>query len=221
MSCRLIVLAVALALAPASIGLAQQPKQPLPIAVVDVRAASVGLPTAEGWTPPVPDGTLVPGRNYGLDAGAHIYMLRARRVALGFGAALVIAQGTTSPPEPVAGSGPSATPEVSTRLRILAPQVSFNFGHRFGWSYLSTGLGGARVSSDASRPLTPTSPAEVEIGWSRSINYGGGARWFINEHLAVNLDLRWHTLPSMAATATQPATGSETLVVAGGGISFK
>ena len=215
------MLAGVVTLAPASIGFAQQAKQPLPIAVVDVRAASVGLPTAEGWTPPVPDGTLIPGRNYGLDAGAHVYVLRGRRVALGFGAALVIAGGTTSPPEAPAGSTPNTAPEVSTRVRMLAPQFSINFGHRFGWSYLSAGLGLARVSSDVSRALTPASPTAVEFGWSQSINYGGGARWFINEHIAVNLDLRWHTLPSMAATATQPATRRDSLVVAGGGISIK
>jgi hypothetical protein len=61
----------------------------------------------------------------------------------------------------------------------------------------------------------------VEIGWVQTINYGGGARWFINDHLALNLDLRWHKLPSVAATTSHPATGRASLIVAGGGISVK
>jgi hypothetical protein len=198
-----------------------QPKERLPIAVVDLRAASVGLPTVAGWTPPVQEGTLVPSRSFGFDAGAHVYIWRGRRVALGIGAGAVMASGTTSPPETATGSQLLPAPEVTTRLTSLAPQLSINFGHRFGWSYLSGGVGRGRVRAEVSRAATITAPTMVEIGWVQTINYGGGARWFINDHVALNLDLRWHKLPSVAATTARPAAERASLIVAGGGISIK
>jgi hypothetical protein len=218
---RAVVLAGSLVLVTASTTLAQSGRERLPVAVVDVRGASVGLPTTEGWTPPVAENTLVPGRNYGVDLGAHVYALRGKRVALGIGASYVLAKGKTSPPAPAAGAAPSTVPDVTTRLRSLAPQLSINFGHRFGWSYLSGGIGRAWVNSEVTRAATLTSATMVEISGAQTINYGGGARWFLNEHIAFNLDLRWHKLPALAATTTQPATGKASLIVAGGGISIK
>jgi opacity protein-like surface antigen len=219
MIARVLLLAVAALIGAAGTATAQQ-KQPLPVAVIDLRGASVGLPTVEGWTPPVPEGTVVPSRSYGLDVGGHLYIWRGRRVALGVGANVVMSKGQTSPAEPTEAQI-SVPPEVTTRLTSLAPQLSINFGHRFGWSYMSGGVGRARVKADVSRRATITSPSEVEIGWVQTINYGGGARWFINDHIAFNLDLRWHTLPSVAATAARPAAGRASLIVAGGGISIR
>jgi hypothetical protein len=110
---------------------------------------------------------------------------------------------------------------VTTRLAMFASQFSVNFGHRGGWSYISGGLGRSRVRSEAS-PIPPaTVPSNVEIGWVQTINYGGGARWFISDHIAFSLDLRWYRLPSVDATSTRPAAGRTTLLVAGGGISIK
>jgi hypothetical protein len=220
MIARPLLLAVACVIGKASTSPAQQ-KEPLPRAVLDVRATSVGLPTVEGWTPPVPEGTLVPSRSLGFDLGGHVYIVRGRSVGLGLGAAMVMARKTTSPPDPPAGAEPSTAPDVTTRLTSVAPQLSLNFGHRLGWSYISGGVGRARVRADVSRPATIGSPTMVEIGWVQTINYGGGARWFINDHIAFNLDLRWHKLPSVSATATQPAAGRASLIVAGGGISIK
>lgn len=219
MIARVLLLAAAFLAGAASTSVAQQ-KEPLPRGVIDVRGASVGLPTVAGWTPPVPEGTVVPSRSYGLDVGGHLYIWRGRVVALGIGAAVVMSKGTTSPAEP-AGAQLTVAPKVATRLTSLAPQLSINFGHRFGWSYISGGVGRARVKADVSRRATLTSPTLVEIGWVETINYGGGARWFINDHIAFNLDLRWHKLPSVSATATQSAAGRASLIVAGGGISIK
>jgi opacity protein-like surface antigen len=219
MIARVLLLAAAFLAGAASTSVAQQ-KEPLPRGVIDVRGASVGLPTVAGWTPPVPEGTVVPSRSYGLDVGGHLYIWRGRVVALGIGAAVVMSKGTTSPAEP-AGAQLTVAPKVATRLTSLAPQLSINFGHRLGWSYISGGVGRARVKADVSRRATLTSPTLVEIGWVETINYGGGARWFINDHIAFNLDLRWHKLPSVSATATQSAAGRTSLIVAGGGISIK
>lgn len=218
MIARVLLLAAALVTGAASVTAAQQ-REVLPIAVVDVRGASVGLPAVFGWTPPVPDDTVVPSRSYGLDAGAHVYVLRRRVISLGVGGMFVVSRGVSKPAEPE--SGVQTLPEVRTRLTTVGSQLSINFGHRHGWSYLSGGIGRARVSSSVSLPATVASPTEVEIGWVRSINYGGGARWFINDHVAFNLDLRWHRLPEVAATATRDAAGRASLLVAGGGISIK
>jgi hypothetical protein len=217
---RVLLLAVASLTVTASATVAQQ-KEPLPVAVVDLRGASVGLPAVTGWTPPVPEGTVVPSRSAGVDIGGHVYFVRRRSVSLGIGGAVVFSRGVASPAEPASGGESSTLPEVTTRFTTFAPQLSVNFGHRYGWSYISGGLGRARVRSEVSRPATSTSPSAVEIGWVQSINYGGGARWFINDHIAFNLDLRWHKLPNVDATTTSAAAGKASLIVAGGGISIK
>lgn len=220
MTSRVLMLVVASLMGTASTTAAQQ-RESLPRAVLDLRGASVGLPAVEGWTPPVPETTVVPSRSYGLDVGGHVYLLRARVVSVGVGAAVVVSRGISKPPEPAAGAQATTVPEVRTRLTTLAPQLSFNFGHRYGWSYISGGIGRARVRSEVLRSAATTSPTSIEIGWVQTINYGGGARWFINDHIAFNLDLRWHKLPLVAATTSRPGAGRASLLVAGGGISIK
>jgi hypothetical protein len=217
MTARVSLLAVTVVCATAS-ATAAQPREPLPRAVFDVRAASVGLPTVAGWTPPVPQGTEVPSRSLGFDLGGHLHLFRSRVISLGIGAGALFARGTTTPPEATTGT---PLPEVTTRLRSVSSQLSINFGHGRGWSYLSGGIGRARVESQVSRAATATAPTAVEFESVPSINYGGGARWFLNDHIAFNLDLRWHQLSSVAASASRAAAGRATLIVAGGGISIK
>ena len=227
MRLRAAVLAVAGVIATASTSVAQT-KEPLPRAVADLRATSAGLTTGIGWTPPVPAGTEVPGRALGLEAGAHVYLLRRRLGGLGLGGAILLAGGKTSPPEPVTTGTtpppPVTTPDVSTRMTSLAPQVSFNFGHRLGFSYLSAGLGRTRVTSTVTPPpsATPpaTSPVTTESPWARTLNYGGGARWFFKDHLAFSLELRWYKVSSVT-TASGQVLPKQSLLVAAGGISIK
>ena len=52
----------------------------------------------------------------------------------------------------------------------------------------------------------------------KTLNCGGGARWFINEHVGVGFDLRWHNLSTVPATATHPGAPRTTLVTAGVGV---
>ena len=77
-------------------------------------------------------------------------------------------------------------------MTTVAGQVSFNFGSRDGWSYLTAGYGNTRtrsqVSSDVLGPIVHS--VVVITRHSPTINYGGGARWFIREHMAVGFDLR-------------------------------
>jgi hypothetical protein len=218
MSCRRVALAWAAVLLLASVS-AAQPAEPIPRFVADLRAASVGLPTAPGWTPSVSIDAEVPSRALGLEVGAHVRLLGAGSFTLGAGLSLATGRGSAA--AAAAAGAATAPPEVSTRLTSLAPQVSLNFGRRLGWSYLSVGLGWARVRSEASVPAAPGVPAVIDRDRSRAVNVGGGARWFVNDHLGVGFDVRWHQLAPIGATASRPAAPRETLFVLGAGISVQ
>jgi hypothetical protein len=108
---------------------------------------------------------------------------------------------------------------VETQITSFAPQLSLNFGHSLGWSYVSVGLGRARVESQAT--LTGATFTPRDSDYVKTLNYGGGARWFINDHLGVGFDLRWHKLGLVAPTATHPGAGRSSLLMAGVGIVVK
>lgn len=218
---RIGLLAVFLLAGAASDGFGQT-REPLPLVVADVRASSAGLPTGLGWTPTVPQGTLLPGRGLGVEAGAHVYITRFSFGALGVGSTFLMARGSASPPVATSSSTPvTALPEVRTRITSVIPQVSLNFGHRLGWSYISGGLGHTRVTSDVAEPLAGSIVAPAESPWARTINYGGGARWFINDHMAFSVDLRWFKLAAVASTASRAALPKQSLITASAGIAFK
>ena len=220
---RVSVLAAAI-LASADTSLAQS-RAPIGRFVADVRGASAGLPTTEGWTPVVPSTTVVPSRGLGLDFGAHVYLLRFRRIALGVGATWLIARAVSSPPPPASTSGsttPTNTiPEVTTRLSTLAPQLSLNFGHSLGWSYLSAGLGQSRVKSEAALDTGTTTFTPRDSGNVKTLNFGGGARWFVNDHVGFGFDLRWYKLSLVPATNTHPGAPRASLFAAGAGVVLK
>jgi hypothetical protein len=202
---------------------AAQTKEPIGRFVVDARGASAGLPTVPGWTPLVPIDTQLPARALGLDLGAHVYVLRVRGAAIGIGGTWGFARGRTSPPEVPPGTTTPIlqTPEVTTRTTTLAPQVSLNFGHSLGWSYLSAGLGQTRVESEARAVTGTIQYVPRDSGWTKTINFGGGARWFINDHLGVSFDLRWHKLSIVPASNTHPGAPRASLVTAAVGVSIK
>ena len=200
--------------------LAQPPQQPISPFVVDVRGTSSGLPTT-GWTPSVPSNTVLPSRGFGLDLGAHVYVIRFKSAALGVGATWDIGRGQTSPAAST-GTTTVVIPKVTTRVTTIAPQVSLNFGHRLGWSYLSAGLGRTRVRSEATPPATSTLQyVPRESDWTKTLNYGGGARWFVNDHLGVSLDLRWHKISIVPPSGTDPGSPRASLLTAAVGISLK
>ena len=120
-----------------------QAPEPVGPYVVDFRGLMAGLPTQAGWMPPLPTDAVVPSRGFGLEGGAHVFPVRLGPARIGFGAALTVARGTAS-------AAVEGTPDVVTRSTTFAPQLSFNFGHRLGWSYLSAGYGAAKVVSEAS-----------------------------------------------------------------------
>ncbi len=205
----LLLLALLVCAAPAL----AQPRDPIGPFVVDLRGVSGGLPSAEGWTPIVPSGTVVPSRGLGVEAGAHVYFGFGRAVTLGVGASYSVAEGKSTPEA-------ETSPVVTTRATTLAPQVSFNFGHRLGWSYLSIGYGRAAVTSE-SQPIGTLPAAREESGWGSAINFGGGARWFITDHFGVGFDARWHRLSAREATATTLPAPRTTFFNLAAGISIR
>lgn len=163
----------------------------------------------------------LPTRSIGLVAGVHWYPLHAGQVTLGIGGQVAVARGSrTLEPKPTTGSAAAqptaATPTVLRHFRSIAPEVSLNFGHRNGWSYVSGGLGRSQLFLErADRPVG-SAPGR------KTIHYGAGARWFVNHHLAVSLDLRWYAVSPQPAS---PATGIEqprtTFLVLSGGIALR
>jgi hypothetical protein len=205
---------------------AAQPKEPIGRFVADLRVTSTGLPILEGWIPAVPPDAEVPSRALGLEVGANVYVVRFGAGALGIGATWMKARGTTTPPEPprVAGAPPpqpTTIPDVATTLTGVTPQVSLNFGHALGWSYVSAGLGRLKVESSAALSGGTTTFTPRNSGWVQTINFGGGARWLIRDHLGVGFDLRWHKLDNVVATPSHPGARRTTVFVAGAGVVIK
>ena len=218
---------VLLVAAPAT---AQAPKEGLPRFAIDLHAATVGLPTAEGWVPIVPvvaADTNVPGRAWGLSGGANIYLLKLGVMTFGIGAQLATGRGKSEPapivtPPSVTPStpAPQTIPVVITQITSVLPQVSMNFGHKLGWSYLSAGYGRTRVSS--SKSAVGAVPGEViPEAWNPALNFGGGAKWFMRPHLGASFDVRFTKLGSRGATATLPSAKRTQMVTMSVGISIQ
>jgi len=184
-----------------------QPREALGGVVADLRVVTTTLPTGAGWTPSVAAiGSLVPGRGVGAEAGAHAFLGPGRFRRLSFGVTGLVAEGRAT--------GLDA-PTISTRIVAAAPQVAVNFGHRQGWSYLSFGAGTASVRS------TEGGVADAATAWGLAFHYGAGARWFLRQHLALSLDLRFWALTPRPATTARPSAAASTRVALGAGVSFR
>ena len=198
------VLALLLSAVPAA---AQSPDR-LPWFTVDLHAATVGLPQAEGWVPDVPPDTQLPGRSWGVGAGATVYPLRLGFMTFGIGASILTAKGSSESLTITTGSGPTAasrvTPVVHTGITNVTPQLSINFGRRLGWSYLSAGLGPTKVTS-RSETVDKTPGVTMPEAWNQAINFGGGAKWFMKPRLGASFDVRFVKLGSRSATDTLPS----------------
>jgi len=201
---------------------AAQQADAIPRFVGDLRASLVGLPTAPGWTPGVATGDQVPSRALGIEAGAHGHVVQSDSFTLGLGGTFLTGRRTATTVRPSSGTaGDGVSQEVSTRLITVIPQLSLNFGHRLGWSYVSGGLGAARVSSQAAVTSATDAGRATINAWSRSLNAGGGARWFITDRLGVGFDLRWHQLSAVDATTERDAAPRETLLSLSVGLSVQ
>jgi hypothetical protein len=158
----------------------------------------------------------LPGAGLGVQGGAHVYLLRIKVVTIGVGAEFAAGRARETPPANQT-TVPALRPSEET-FTTFAPQLSFNFGNGNGWSYVSGGVG---MSTWAIVPKGQEGfPADSEA--LKTINYGGGARWFAKKHLAFSLDVRFYAInpgtPFLAGVLGSPRT---TLMIVGAGISLK
>jgi opacity protein-like surface antigen len=203
---------------------AQSTSRPGPWAL-DVRGVTSPVPEQTVFYPTLDRTALIPGRGFGFDLGVHLYLLNLGAARLGIGADLFYVRGKTTPlvPTPAAGSGTTASSvgqAVEVDLRMLAPQVSFNFGSREGWSYLSAGLGTADVVTRTAGVLPGRRQQSSRLN---ALNVGGGARWFVKSHLAVGFDIRMHNIGAGTVEAPAPlvATPSMRILTVAVGLSIK
>jgi hypothetical protein len=206
---------------------AQAPGPPGPY-VIDVHAGVGALPKDVTYFPEAPSGTLVAGSGLAIDVGGHVYLIRLGPARLGVGASVWRASGRTSQQSFSSSSGSAAIavlPGVETRVTSVTAQLSLNFGSADGWSYISAGLGPARVRTVISalpavldgEPIT-LAERVFEPDSVRDSNIGFGARWFMNRHLAISFDVRFHAISGGAGDAALTRT---TLTAASAGFSFR
>ena len=196
--------------------LSAQQQEPIAPFVVDLRgslgrhkedasvATDLGVTTAN-----------LPTRTLGFSGGVHFYPLHLGLITFGFGGHMVITRGseTLQPDEKTGITEP--TPTVLRRFRTIDPEVSLNFGHRNGWSYISGGLGRSVLVVERQDLPSANQPS------LQTIHYGAGARWFPSHHIALSLDFRWYSVAAQEATATSIAQPHTTLLVFSGGIGVR
>lgn len=191
-----------------------QPSAPPGPYIIDLRGGMIGAPGGNFY-PAAPAGTQVPQRGFGFSVGGHIYPFRLGVAQVGVGADLLRARGSSS-----SAIGVNAAMRVTT----VAPQISFNFGSRDGWSYLSAGYGVTQTRAEVDIPemdVTPPETQDDDVPQSEplpagmvvrevrtgTVNLGGGARWFIREHFAVGFDVRFHRLSTTAGSSSKQNVG--------------
>ena len=188
---------------------------PIPKFVVDVRGVvprfKQDTTIAEGLEVSTAN---LPTRGLGLVVGAHWYPFHVGVVTFGIGGEWMDGRGSRTldptPPE----TEPS--PTVKAHLTSISPQVSLNFGKRNGWSYLSAGIGRSTYTTEREDAPLP----DPESG-TKTINYGGGARWFVKSHVAFAVDLRFYAINPQDATAERPAVPRMTLMMLSAGVAFR
>jgi hypothetical protein len=211
---RALVLAAAplLAFAPSA---AAQVDEPIGRYVADVRGAWARFKEDPAVAAAIAvEADNLPTRGLGVVVGAHWYPLRIGRVTLGVGGELLLARDSRTRP-PASDTAPEG-PTVNTRMTSLSPQLSLNFGRKNGWSYISGGIGWAGFTAE--RADVPIAGAE---GRTRSINYGGGARWFTGKHLAVAVDVRFYTVNAQLPAAGRPAFPRLRTMVISAGVGLR
>jgi hypothetical protein len=197
---------------------AAQQKEPIPSFAVDIRAAFArhkaepSVATDLGVTP-----ANLPSRSLGLVGGVHAYPLHSKKVTLGLGGNVVLARGSaTLDVVDATTKVTTKSPTVRRHFTAVSPEISLNFGHRNGWSYVSGGLFGlSKLYLDRADAPAAAAP------YRKTLNYGGGARWFTTDHMAFSVDFRWYSVAEQLATAGVIAQPRTTLLVLSGGLAIK
>jgi hypothetical protein len=207
-----LALSLALVAASAAPALAQAPG-PLPPFVIDVRGifATLGRDSTTAADLQIAPAQL-PTHGLGGVVGVQVYPLRWTGFAIGVGGEAVLARasGQTTNADGTAG------PRVERRLQGMSGQISLNFGHRLGWSYLSAGIGPLRFES-----FTGNLPSAEAPPFETTQNFGAGARWFNFTHLAFCFDLRFYLTTPQMATATSAGRSRQRVTVLSAGIAIK
>jgi hypothetical protein len=212
---RVVVCLTAVLLVAAVPARAQDPPPPIPLFVFDIQgnfpsfpqddalAASRGLQLGD-----------LPGRGFGGQVGIQIHLFKFKAITFGVGGQAMMSRATQTPSEEAAANAVAVT----EKFRSLGGQLSLNFGNGNGWSYLSGGIGRSNWSivPEGSEPLEGDEEA------LKTINYGGGARWFAKSHLAFSFDVRFYAInPGVSSIEGQNGSPRTTLFVIGAGISVK
>jgi hypothetical protein len=193
---------------------AQEPPPKIPFFVLDLQGAfprfpgdqqladSRGMNLAE-----------LPGPGLGLQAGLHIYPVRWKAITFGIGGEVTANRSRQTPDPSAAG----VLRPAEEKFLSAAPQLSFNFGTGHGWSYLSGGVGVSQwsVIPEGQEPLL------ADTARLKTVNYGGGARWFMKSHLAFSFDVRFYAINPTPGELGYPPSPRTTMVVIGAGISVK
>jgi len=162
------------------------------------------------------EATSLPTRGLGFTVGAHWYPLRTRHITFGIGAELARAGDSRTIKVTDAAGVQTTGPTITTTFTSFAPQLSFNFGRDEGWSYVSGGLGSARITTAREDKAAPDTAART-----RALNYGGGARWFNSPRLAFTFDVRFYAISPREETATVPAYPRAKFMVLSAGVAFR
>jgi hypothetical protein len=199
---------------PAADAAAQPTTGPIPRFVVDTRGSLARFKQDAAVASALQvDSTSLPTFGLGGTLGAHVYVLRTRRITIGLGGEIVFARDSSTVD---VEEGATPGPTVTTRLGGFAPQISFNFGRDEGWSYVSGGLGSARMTTERDDvPVTGTASR------TQMLNYGGGARFFNTPHLAFTFDVRFYAISPRDPTATVPGYPRAKFMVLSAGVAFK
>jgi hypothetical protein len=192
-----------------------QTPQPIPAAVLDIR----GFYTPFGQDPTTAanlslEAGALPGRGLGGVADLTFYVLRRRKIAIGLGGEGVLASAHVQPTDPDTGK-PVGKP-IHQNLRGFSPQLSLNFGHRNGWSYVTAGSGPLSLSTYLG-DQKPSDAPPVQ----NTLNLGGGARWFASRHVAFMFDIRFYQTKPELTTPAYPGRQRSNLRVLSAGISIR
>lgn len=224
--CAVILTGLVLGLVPATRAFAQPASDPPGPYIIDARvtfasypvtdADAVGLGLEKGQ---------MPKRGLGVDLGVHFYPIRKNFFALGIGANYVTTNGTnqtiaSTSTETDLDLAQKNAPKMKTHFSAMTPQVSLNFGSKRGWSYLSAGLGSSKRSIEQTDGV-PLVPDVADKTTGRVLTYGGGARWFMSQHVAFGFDLRWYSVKLKEATTTTRAYPAQSIFIAGAGLSIR
>jgi len=184
----------------------------LPRLVFDIRAASVSLPqdpvTASNLAL---DPAALRKRALAVVGGAHLYLYRRPGFAVGVGEEVLL--GSRGHHAVVDNNG--LTGDLTRRVQGFSTIVSANFGGRNGWSHLSGGVGPVRFET-----ITTAVP-QTRTPFRLTPNFGGGARWFTTEHMAVGFDVRAYFTPAVSATATTAGKSKSRLLVIAVGLTIR